>query len=112
MSNKAGSFNSYGLIGVFARHKVAANLLMALMLVLGVLALFKLNVQFFPNFNLDYAQVRVVWPGANAQDVEKSVTDPIERVLRNIENLDEMTSTSSLGASLVTLKFLEGTDMI
>jgi multidrug efflux pump subunit AcrB len=108
----AKPFKSYGLIGVFARHKVAANLLMMLMLILGIVALFKLNVQFFPNFNLDYAQVRVIWPGANAQDVEKSVTDPIERVLRNIENLDEMTSTSSLGASLVTLKFLEGTDMI
>lgn len=103
---------SYGLIGVFVRHKVASNLLMILMILLGVVALMKLNVQFFPNFNLDYAQVRVIWPGANAQDVEKSITDPIERVLRNVENLDEMTSTSSLGASLVTLKYVEGTDMI
>lgn len=109
---QAAKFKSYGLIGVFARHKVAANLLMLLMLMLGVVALFKLNVQFFPNFNLDYAQVRIVWPGANAQDVEKSITDPVERVLRNLENLDEMTSTSALGSSLITLKFIEGTDMV
>lgn len=105
-------FKSHGLIGLFTRHKVAPNLLMALMILLGVVALLKLNVQFFPNFNLDYAQVRVIWPGANAQDVESSVTNPIERVLRSSENLDEMTSTSSLGVSLVTLKFVEGTDMI
>lgn len=101
-----------GLIGLFTYHKVAANLLMLLMMLAGAVALMRLNVQFFPNFDLDYAQVRVIWPGANAQDVEQSVTNPIERVLRTVENLDEMTSTSALGSSLVTLKFKEGTDMI
>ena len=101
-----------GLIGLFTYHKVAANLLMLLMMLAGAVALMRLNVQFFPNFDLDYAQVRVIWPGANAQDVEQSVTNPIERVLRTVENLDELTSTSALGSSLVTLKFKEGTDMI
>lgn len=106
------SFKSHGFIGVFARHKVAFNLLMMVMIILGAMALVKLNVQFFPNFNLDYVTVRVVWPGANAEDVEKSVTKPIERVLKHVDHLDEMTSTSSLSSSLVVLKFKEGTDMI
>lgn len=105
-------FKSHGIIGIFARHKVAPNLLMIVMILAGIVALMKLNVQFFPNFELDYASVRVIWPGANAEDVEKSVTDPIERVLRNIDNLDEMTSTSAQGLSTVTLKFKQGTDMI
>lgn len=105
-------FKSRGIIGFFASHKVAPNLLMLVMILSGVVALMKLNVQFFPSFELDYASVRVVWPGANAQDVEKSVTEPIERVLRNLDNLDEMTSTSSLSISSISLKFEEGTDMI
>lgn len=105
-------FKSHGIIGLFARHKVAPNLLMIIMILLGIVALLKLNVQFFPNFDLDYASVRVVWPGANAEDVENSVTDPIERVLRNLDGLDEMTSTSALGLSSISLKFKEGTDMI
>ena len=105
-------FKSRGLIGLFARHPVAPNLLMIIMVLLGTVALIRLNVQFFPNFELDYATVRIVWPGANAEDVETSLTEPVERVLRNIDNLDEMTSTSSLGVSAVTLKFKEGTDMI
>ncbi|WP_084151535.1 efflux RND transporter permease subunit [Thiomicrorhabdus sp. Milos-T2] len=109
---KESKFKSSGIIGVFARHKVAPNLLMIIMILAGIVALMKLNVQFFPNFSLDYATVRIVWPGANAQDVESSVTDPVERVLRNLDNLDEMTSTSSLGVSSVSLKFKEGTDMI
>ncbi|MBF6058177.1 efflux RND transporter permease subunit [Thiomicrorhabdus heinhorstiae] len=106
------NFRSHGLIGIFARHKVAPNLLMIIMILSGIVALFKLNVQFFPNFELDYASVRVVWPGANAEDVERSVTEPIERVLRNLDNLDEMTSTSALGLSSISLKFKQGTDMI
>ncbi len=105
-------FKSHGLIGLFARHKVAPNLLMLIMILMGIVALLKLNVQFFPNFELDYATVRVVWPGANAEDVETSITDPIERVLRNLDGLDEMTSTSALGLSSISLKFNEGTDMI
>lgn len=105
-------FTSHGLIGLFARHKVAPNLLMIVMILMGIVALTKLNVQFFPNFDLDYASVRVVWPGANAEDVESSVTEPIERVLRNLDGLDEMTSTSSLGVASISLKFKEGTDMI
>ncbi|BCN92500.1 acriflavin resistance protein [Thiomicrorhabdus immobilis] len=109
---KEKAFKSSGIIGMFARHKVAPNLLMLIMILSGIVALMKLNVQFFPSFELDYASVRVIWPGANAQDVEKSITDPVERVLRNLDNLDEMTSTSSLGISSISLKFKEGTDMI
>ena len=41
------------LLGIFANHRVAANLLMVIMLLVGVLALKKLNVQFFPSFELD-----------------------------------------------------------
>ena len=109
---KEAKFKSRGIIGIFARHKVAPNLLMLIMILSGVVALMKLNVQFFPSFELDYASVRIIWPGANAQDVEKSITDPVERVLRNLDSLDEMTSTSSLGVSSISLKFEEGTDMI
>lgn len=111
-AESSNRFKSHGVIGVFARHKVAPNLLMAVMVILGIVALLKLNIQFFPNFQLDYASVSVTWPGANAEDVERSVTEPLERVLRNIDDLEEMTSTSALGQAGIMLKFREGTDMI
>lgn len=106
------TFRSHGVIGLFTRHKVAYNLVMLLMILAGLVALLKLNVQFFPNFQLDYASVRVVWPGANAEDVERSITQPVERALKTVDNVDEMTSTSSLGSSLVMLKFKSNTDMV
>lgn len=98
-------------IGLFAQHRVAANLLMIVLLLAGMFAVGKLNTQFFPNFALDVITIRVEWRGASAEDVEDSLTSRIEQELRTIDFVDKMTSTSSYGISLVTLEFEEGTDM-
>jgi multidrug efflux pump subunit AcrB len=98
------------LLGIFAHHKVAANLLMFMMLLSGALALDRLNVQFFPNFALDFVTVRVVWTGASAEDIEDGITNPLEQRLKNIDNLSKITSTSSQGISSITLEFVEGSD--
>ncbi|MFP4061701.1 MAG: efflux RND transporter permease subunit [Halochromatium sp.] len=98
------------IIGLFAHHKVAANLLMVIMLLTGVFALDRLNVQFFPTFELDIVSVRVVWSGASAEDIEDGITDPLEQRLRTVDGLDKMTSTSSQGVSAITLEFKEGVD--
>lgn len=99
-----------GLVGLFAGHPVAANLLMLMMLLGGAFALSKLNVQFFSNFSLDRVSVSVVWSGASSEDVERGITDPLEQRLRTVDGLKRMTSTSTLGVSAITLEFKEGTD--
>lgn len=100
------------LIGLFAKHGVAANLLMAMMILAGVLALKKLNVQFFPTFELDTITVSTIWSGASAEDIETGITIPLEQRLRSVNELKEMSSSSAPGASGLTLEFNEGTDMI
>lgn len=98
------------LLGIFAHHKVAANLLMSIMILCGVLALDRLNVQFFPNFDLDVVTVRVLWSGASAEDVEDGITNPLEQRLRTLDNLHKMTSTSAQGIASLSLEFVEGSD--
>ncbi|WP_006747423.1 efflux RND transporter permease subunit [Thioalkalivibrio paradoxus] len=100
-----------GLIQLFLRHRLAANLLIALMILGGAFALLKLNTQFFPNFELDFVSVRVVWTGASAEDVERGITDPLEQDLRTVDGLRNLTSTSALGVAAITLEFEAGTDM-
>jgi len=102
---------SGGFIHLFAQHRVAANLLMAMMIILGAYSLLKLNRQFFPNFALDYISVRVVWPGASAEDVERSITVPLEQALRTLDGSKEMTSTSTRGMSAILIEYEENTDM-
>ena len=101
-----------GPLGFFVRHKVAANLLMLVMLMGGVLGLSRMNIQFFPTFALDFVTVRVIWNGAAAEDVEQAITIPLEQRLRSLQNLKSMTSTSAQGVSSITLEFREGTDPI
>jgi len=100
-----------GIIHLFARHPVAANLLMVILIILGAYSLMQLNRQFFPNFALDYITVRIVWSGASAEDVEQSITAPLEQALRTVEGAEEMTSISNRGMSLIVIEFEEGSEM-
>jgi len=99
------------MIGRFAQHKVAANLLMIIMLLAGVIGLSKLNTQFFPTFELEYITVRVIWPGATAEDIARSVTTPLEQELKNLDFVKEMRSISSRGFGNIILEYEEGTEM-
>ncbi|MDX1457480.1 MAG: efflux RND transporter permease subunit [Marinobacter sp.] len=103
---------SRGVIGFFVHHRVAANLVMLVMLLGGTLALTRMNIQFFPNFALDIVSVRVVWSGASAEDVEQGITNPLEQRLRSVQGLKKMTSTSAQGVSSITLEFTENTNPI
>ena len=100
------------LLGIFVKHKVAPNLLMIIMILAGLFALKKLNIQFFPNFELDMITVSTVWSGASAEDIETAITIPLEQRLRSVDHLDEMSSSSAPGVSGITLEFEEDTDML
>ncbi len=100
------------LLGIFAKHKVAPNLLMIIMILAGWVALQKLNVQFFPSFELDIISVNTVWSGATSEDIERGITNPLEQRLRNVDNLKELSSSSAAGLSGINLEFDEGTDMV
>ncbi|MGL1832176.1 efflux RND transporter permease subunit [Rhodocyclaceae bacterium SMB388] len=101
-----------GVIPLLLRHRVAANVLMLLALVVGVLGVTRMNVQFFPTFALDIISVRVVWSGASAEDVEIGITTPLEERLKTIDGLKRMTSTSAQGVSSITLELHERTDAL
>ncbi len=103
---------SPGLLERFARHRVAPHLVMILMILGGLFAISRMNVQFFPNFSVDVISVSVVWSGASAEDVERGITEPLEERLRAVPDVSKMTSTSAQGIATITLEFIEGTDTV
>lgn len=111
MSTNKSSQNE-GLIGLFARHKVAANMLMAMMILVGFIALKKLNIQFFPSADPHFISVNTSWGGASTEDVETAITTPLEQRLRNVENIKQITSTSVSGFSSILLELENGADLI
>jgi multidrug efflux pump subunit AcrB len=99
-----------GLIAVFARHRLLANLLMALMFIMGGIALTRMNIQYFPTFALDVISVQVVWSGASAEDVETGIIIPLEERLKTVDGLKKLTSTAAQGIASLSLELHEGTD--
>lgn len=99
------------LISIFLRNPVAANLLMLIMFLSGAWALTQLNTQFLPNFKNNNIDINVVWTGASAEDVETSITIPIENELRSVDYVKDIRSESKFGSSKITLEFYQGTDL-
>lgn len=99
-----------GLISLFATHRVAANLLMLLMIVAGILGISRLNVQFFPTFELDIVTVSVPWSGASAEDVQTSVILPVEEELRSLDGIKRIYATARDGSASFRLELEESAD--
>ncbi|MEQ8493162.1 MAG: efflux RND transporter permease subunit [Gammaproteobacteria bacterium] len=100
-----------GMIGLFARHPTAANLLLALMFICGLAALTQINRQFFPDFGIDMVTVTVTWPGATAADVDQNIVQAIEPELRFLDGVEKVTSSSYEGVAGITVEFAAGSDM-
>ena len=103
--------DGFSLIRRFASHRTAANLLMVAMLVGGLYALRHLNVQFFPNFGLDFISIGVEWPGASAEDVDSNIVQAIESQVRFLDGVRRVQSSSVEGNGRVVIEFNAGIDM-
>lgn len=100
-----------GLIGLFVRHPTAPNLLMAVMILVGVFSLMRLNRQFFPSFDVPSITVSVPWPGASAEDVETNILEVLEPELRFLDDIDEVTSIAREGSGVISMEFNSGADL-
>ncbi|MEN8195714.1 MAG: efflux RND transporter permease subunit, partial [Pseudomonadota bacterium] len=99
------------LIGLFVRHRTAANLLMAIMIIAGIFGLVRMNTQFFPDFGIDVVSVAVVWPGASADDVDTNIVQAIEPEVRFLDGVKRVRSSSVEGRAAIAVEFVPGTDM-
>ena len=99
------------IIGLFARHRTAPNLLMLLLVLAGIFALLRMNTQFFPNFGIDVISINVEWSGASAEDVDTTIVQAIEPEVRFITGVRRVRSFSFEGLALIFVDFNAGTDM-
>lgn len=110
-SEQSVSESTGSIIGYFSRHRVAANLIMLLILILGIGAIFSLQVQFFPDLTSNRVTVTVPWPGANAEDVERQITNPLESRIKQLDGVDTYYSYSENGLSRLWIHMSFSADM-
>ncbi|MGB8457704.1 MAG: efflux RND transporter permease subunit [Candidatus Acidiferrum sp.] len=89
----------------FILRPVATTLLMVGVLLVGFVAYRQLPVSALPQVDYPTIQIQTFYPGASPDVMASSVTAPLERQFGQIPGLNQMTSTSSFGSSIITLQF-------
>ena len=89
----------------FILRPVATTLLMVGVLLVGWVAFRQLPISALPQVDYPTIQVQTFYPGASPEVMASSVTAPLERQFGQTPGLNQMTSTSSFGSSLITLQF-------
>src|ERR1700682_1023372 len=90
---------------IFIVRPVATSLLMVGLLLAGIVAYRQLPVSALPQVDYPTIQVTTFYPGAGPEVMASSVTAPMERQFGQVPGLNQMTSTSSFGCSIITLQF-------
>ncbi|PKN63765.1 MAG: AcrB/AcrD/AcrF family protein [Deltaproteobacteria bacterium HGW-Deltaproteobacteria-15] len=96
----------------FALHN-PITVLMAVLgaIILGAISFSKLPVDMFPEITYPSITVATFYPGANPQDIERTVTYPVEKAVSTVNGVKYVSSISRQGASVVTIYFNWGTNL-
>jgi multidrug efflux pump len=90
---------------IFILRPVATSLLMAAIMLVGIVAYTFLPLSALPEVDYPTIQVQTFYPGASPEVMTSSITAPLERQFGEMPSLNQMSSQSSAGASVITLQF-------
>ena len=80
-------------------------------LVLGVVAYFRMTPDLLPNMDFPYVLIMTTYPGASPEKVEQEITKPMEQAMSTLDHIQEVSSASNENVSMVILEFTEGVNM-
>ncbi|MGC4114465.1 MAG: efflux RND transporter permease subunit [Myxococcales bacterium] len=93
------------------RNPVLILMASLMVCVLGYVSLTHLGVDLFPNIDIPVIRIATFYPGAGPEDIEKSITQPIERAVSSSPGIDRVESTSKQGLSAINVWFQYGTNL-
>ena len=99
-----------GPIAWMIRNRVTPNLIMLVFLFGGLLAMYSIKQEVFPEFQVDIVTVSVPYPGASPEEVEQGILLVIEEEVRGLDGIKEMTSRAMEGRGTVTIELEVGAD--
>ena len=99
-----------GPIAWMAQNPVAANLLLAFLLLGGIMTSFNIRQEVFPTFDLDIITISVPYPGTSPEEIEKGIILVVEEAARGIDGVKRVESTASEGVGMVAVELLRGAD--
>ena len=98
------------LISYMAQNSVASNLLMMVLIIGGIYTMFTIQKEVFPQFQLDFVNVSVTYPGASPEEVEQGILLPVEEAIQGVQGIKETTSTAREGSGTISIELIAGTN--
>ncbi|MEP6663110.1 MAG: efflux RND transporter permease subunit, partial [Verrucomicrobiota bacterium] len=95
-----------GLAGLCIKRPVFATMINLLFVVLGIFSFQQIGVDQFPNVELPIVTVTTTLRGASPEEMETSVTKPLEEIINTVQGIDELSSVTLEGVSRITVQFL------
>lgn len=105
------SDTNQGIIAWFARNPVAANLVMVILIVMGMLTYFSIQKQMFATTEINFIDIRATYPGADPQEMEESVMIKMEESLQDVTGIDKMVTRAFRGGGSITLEIDVGEEL-
>ncbi|MCR4409449.1 MAG: efflux RND transporter permease subunit [Candidatus Saccharicenans sp.] len=93
------------------RRKVTASMIAMILVVIGLIAFSRLGLDFFPDLEYPTVSVITTYRGASSEDIEKTITEPLEQVVSSVSGVKKVTSQSSEGVSVLMVEFEWGTNL-
>ncbi len=100
-----------GLPGASTSRPVTFLMLYVAVIGVGLVSIFNLNIDMYPDMDFPTVTVVTTYEGVSPEDVETLITRPLEEAVASVEDVDEVTSSSREGMSVVMVQFKWGKDM-
>ncbi len=92
-------------------RKVTTAMLAMILVVLGSLSFTRLGLDFFPDLEFPTVSIITTYTGVSSEDMENTITRPLEQVINSVSRVKKVTSTTSEGVSLIMVEFEWGTNL-
>jgi len=93
------------------RKPVSIIVVMLIFITIGVISIVKLPLEMMPDTSFPGLMVQIPYPSSSPEEVERTITRPMEDILATINNLESLSSTSSSSSSFIHMQFKGGTNM-
>src|SRR5690606_35924164 len=101
-TNKEFAMSSWAI-----NNRTIIYVIIAIFFFMGLSAYYNMPRESFPEVKETKIYISSLYPGNTAEDIEKLITDPLEKELRNVSNVVEITSTSQEDYSMIIVEFDE-----
>jgi multidrug efflux pump subunit AcrB len=99
-----------GAMAFMARNRIITNLLMIVLIGGGIWTMLNIQKEVFPQFQLDFVEVTVTYPGASPSEVEQGIVLPVESAVSGLQGIKEIVSSANEGFGEILIELVPGTN--